>query len=322
VKVSIGLPVFNGENYLSAALASILGQTFSDFELIVCDNASTDGTEDICRAFQKLDTRIDYHRSSVNRGAAPNYNTAFRLSSAAYFKWAAHDDEMDPSYIERCVAVLDADPGAVLCHSLVALIDCEGRTLDVHDSRLTGADSSSAASRFSAVALLPHQATELDGVIRTDALRRTALVGAFPGSDRALLAELALLGGFRQIREPLFMTREHPGRYRRAATRPEDRWRFFDTASSQRKTVPTWTLYSDYLRMVKQHVADPPERRRIRHHLLRWWFTNWNWARILVDLIAVVAPGALWHAERIKQRVFSPEPGPSIQGGKRKLPVD
>lgn len=322
LRVSIGLPVFNGENFLAAAIESILGQTCPDFELIICDNASTDDTEGICRAFAKRDSRVRYHRSGRNLGAAPNYNKAFALASAEFFKWAAHDDEMAPGYIGACVEALDADPEAVLCHSLVALIDGQSATLDVHDSRLRGSDSPRASARFSALAIRPHQATDLDGVIRAAALRRTPLIGPFPGSDRALLAELALLGRFLQIREPLFMTREHPGRYRRAATRPEDRLFFHDTACVQRRTVPTWTLYRDYLRMVRQHVEDPWERQRCRLHLLRWWFVNWNSARLVVDLVSVVSPGALGRAERLKQRIFSPEPGPSVEGRNGKLPAD
>lgn len=115
-RVSIGLPVYNGQDYLSQALDALLAQTYSDFELVISDNASMDDTEEICRQYAARDGRIRYHRSEENLGAAPNFNRAFELSRAEYFKWAAHDDLCGPEYLERTVAVLDGDASVVLCH--------------------------------------------------------------------------------------------------------------------------------------------------------------------------------------------------------------
>src|SRR4051812_45028693 len=90
--LSICLPVYNGERYLAAAIASLQRQTFSDFELVISDNASTDGTEAICREAAAGDSRIQYHRSEKNLGAAPNFNRTFSLSRAPLTRWASHDD--------------------------------------------------------------------------------------------------------------------------------------------------------------------------------------------------------------------------------------
>ena len=98
-RVSIGLPVYNGENFLEFALDSILGQTFQDFELIISDNASTDATESICRRYAAKDSRIRYYRNPNNQGAAQNYNRVFALARGEYFKWAAHDDVCKPNYL-------------------------------------------------------------------------------------------------------------------------------------------------------------------------------------------------------------------------------
>src|SRR3954470_1068595 len=91
-RVSIGLPVYNGQRFLAPAVSSLLAQTFADFELVICDNASTDDTEAICRRFAERDPRVRYHRNEQNVGAAPNFNRALALSTGQYFKWAAHDD--------------------------------------------------------------------------------------------------------------------------------------------------------------------------------------------------------------------------------------
>jgi glycosyltransferase involved in cell wall biosynthesis len=88
-RVSIGLPVFNGEKYLAEALDSILSQTYRDFKLIISDNASTDRTEQICREYAAKDRRIRYYRNEKNIGAPKNFNRVFELSSGKYFRWDA-----------------------------------------------------------------------------------------------------------------------------------------------------------------------------------------------------------------------------------------
>jgi len=92
IKVSVGMPVFNGERFIGRSIKSILAQTLGDFELIIFDNASTDGTEDICRGFAKTDPRVRYTRNASNLGADPNYNLCLGDAKGRYFKWAAHDD--------------------------------------------------------------------------------------------------------------------------------------------------------------------------------------------------------------------------------------
>lgn len=123
IRVSIGMPVYNGENFIEAALRSILAQTCREFELVVSDNASTDRTEDICRAYASLYPRIRYYRGDHNIGPARNANRTFLLSSGPYFKLAAHDDVLAPDFIEKCAGVLDRDPGVVLAYPLTMWID-------------------------------------------------------------------------------------------------------------------------------------------------------------------------------------------------------
>ncbi len=122
-RVSVGLPVYNGENFIKDALDSILAQTFEDFELIISDNASTDGTQQICRQYTSKDQRIRYIRNDGNIGASKNFNQVFELSSGEYFKWIAHDDLCAPEFLERCVEVLDQDPSIVLCFARPKAID-------------------------------------------------------------------------------------------------------------------------------------------------------------------------------------------------------
>jgi hypothetical protein len=128
-RVSIGLPVYNGERFLRDALDSLLSQSFEDFELLIADNASTDGTEEICRSYAAGDPRIRYIRNRVSYGAIANFNTVFRLTTGRYFKWAAYDDVCAPEFLARCVGVLDDDPSVVLACSRFAGIDEDGRRI-------------------------------------------------------------------------------------------------------------------------------------------------------------------------------------------------
>ena len=91
-RVSVALPVYNGERYLRIAIEAILTQTYQDFEFIISDNASTDSTEQICREYAAIDKRICYHRNEKNIGAPRNFNRAFELSHGEYLKWATCDD--------------------------------------------------------------------------------------------------------------------------------------------------------------------------------------------------------------------------------------
>lgn len=295
-KVTIGLPVYNGATYLAAALDSILGQTFRDFELVISDNASTDATADICRAYAAKDGRITYLRQDHNLGAGPNHNFCARRAETEYFRWASHDDLMEPEYLARCVAVLDANPDAVLCHSRTRIIGDKGETFAVH---LAGLDAPRASDRFAAVILKPHWCVEMFGVIRTRALQRTNLMSSYFGGDKTLLAELALLGRFLHVPEPLFVNRDHAGRSLRAVPFHK-RQEFHDTGNARRR-VTHWALYTDYWRAVGRLVADRSERLRCYGHLGRWWFRNLHLLRIPLDVVYAYVPGAAAPMYRLRE---------------------
>ncbi len=106
-RVSIGMPVYNGGLFIREALDSLLAQTFTDFELIISDNASTDGTESICREYADKDARIRYVRQAQNLGAAANFKFVLDESVGEYFMWAAADDVWLPTFVRVCVGLLE-----------------------------------------------------------------------------------------------------------------------------------------------------------------------------------------------------------------------
>jgi glycosyltransferase involved in cell wall biosynthesis len=208
--LTIGLPVYNGQNYVSESLDSLLAQTYSDFELIISDNASTDGTEDICRDYATRDSRIRYVRQPVNIGAAPNHNYLVQAARGRLFKWAAHDDLFAPKLVERCIEALDDRPELILAHAYMGIVDEQGKTLEIYDYRLA-TDSPRPSERFRSL-MFTEGGDDFYGVIRTDVMRRIAPHNSYHNGGRKLVAELSLYGPFYQVPEVMFWRREHPGR--------------------------------------------------------------------------------------------------------------
>ncbi|MGD8279436.1 MAG: glycosyltransferase family 2 protein, partial [Gemmatimonadota bacterium] len=101
--LSVGLPVWNGLPYLEETLRSILNSEFQDYEIIVCDNASTDGTPELLAEYAAREPRIRFVRNETNIGAARNYNLTFELARGRYFRWMASDDLHSPGAIARCI---------------------------------------------------------------------------------------------------------------------------------------------------------------------------------------------------------------------------
>lgn len=208
-RVSIAVPVYNGEPFIGEALESIAAQTFGDYEVIISDNASQDGTEGICRAYAARDSRVRYVRNERNIGLARNFQQLVRLASGEYFKLANADDVSDPRLVGECVAVLDAHPEAVLSYGKSVLIDPEGKPLRPYHDGLDVREPR-AAERFRFVSERAGLVNLLQGVIRTAALRRTGMLGTFTASDMVLVSELSLHGQFHELPEVLFYRRLHP----------------------------------------------------------------------------------------------------------------
>lgn len=211
VTLSIGMPVRNGERFLEGALRSLLNRDFEDFELIISDNASDDGTPDICQAYAKTDRRIQYSRLATNRGAAYNYNRTFALARGRYFKWAAHDDECRPGFFSLCLEVLEsAGDSVVLVYPRVELIDARGKTMGVAQTVFEKRDNRP-HRRLGWLLRQFQLASPVFGVMRAGAMRKTRLIRAFIGSDFVFLAEMSLLGEIREVPELLFRQRIYAG---------------------------------------------------------------------------------------------------------------
>lgn len=281
-RVSIGLPVFNGANHIAAALDSLLAQTYQDFEVIISDNASTDETRAICEHYAALDRRVRYVRFAENIGAARNFNHTFALASGEYFRWHAHDDVCAPTFLEKCVTALDAEPRAVLCFCESGFIDAYGRDLHAykHPLRLVTPDR---GERFLQFVLPGHVVVEIFGLIRASVLKRTRLIGCYIGSDLVLLGELALCGSFIVLTEQLFFHREHEQRSVHAHRDARARAAWFDGKRPRRFVFPTWRLLWEHFVSIWRVRMSASERATALVGMSRR--ANWSRAELAQELV-------------------------------------
>jgi len=281
-RVTVGLPVYNGSRYLERALDAILAQTYRDFELIISDNASDDRTSEICRSYAEAESRVLYLRNDENVGAARNYNRLVEKARGIYFKWAAHDDLCAPRYLEACVDVLDQREGVVLCYPKTRIIDENGKDMgEYHDGLQL--DSPRPHQRFHDVMFRKEgECNAVFGLIRTEVLRRTGLIGSYPASDMILLSELSLRGFFHEVPEPLFLRRDHPQTSVRANVSNIARASWFDPKRKPKTPLVHWRWAAEYSRAIQRSGIEFGERVRCYRFLGRWM--RWNRDRLAQEL--------------------------------------
>jgi glycosyltransferase involved in cell wall biosynthesis len=300
--VSIGLPVFNGEKFISLAIDSILAQDFRDFELIIADNASTDKTPAICAEFISRDARIRYVRSGRNRGAAWNLNRVVELARGRYFKWCAHDDRVSENYVSACVHALEGDGRAVLACGKTQMIDENDIELPIDPGGLPDMTSSFPVQRFEAALHHGTAMHEMHGVFRLHALRRSSLHRPYYGSDRALLAEMALFGTFLRTPAATFYCREHPGRSYKPSDKSQ-RASFIAGDSGAKTPSEHWELLRHLFDITRAHRQIAP-RRRTLVVVLKWAFTPLQLARYSSEALAYIWPSAQKRLREIAWKLF------------------
>ena len=274
--VSIGMPIFNGEQYLVETLEALLGQTFPQFELIISDNASTDATQEICLDFAAKDNRIRYVRQKTNLGASKNYNLLIEMASGEYFKWASHDDICAPTFLERCVHALKRDPSVILCYTRTQEIDETGEVIREYPSK-TKLESQNAAERFYECICVPHPQVAVFGLFRSKILKTTRLIGNYASSDRTLLGELALRGRFYEIPEFLFFRRDHPTQSYKLFRGRHALQSWYDPNRSGKVTFPHWRLLFEHYLAIERSQLGIQERFVCMIYLVWWIRLHWRY---------------------------------------------
>lgn len=214
--LSFGLPVRNGAPFIGIALDSILAQDYGDFEVVVSDNASDDGTCDILAAYAQRDSRVRFFPSPENIGQNPNFNRVLELARGKYFRWIGMDDRLDPSYASRCIAEMEAHPEAIGVTTYQMHVDDAG---DAHYAEYTGErlDSPIVHRRFRRMVwFMSADYRFIDPIYtlyRRDVLMQSHRLRVAPSPDQVLATELSLYGPIRHIAACLSVRRREPTYY-------------------------------------------------------------------------------------------------------------
>jgi glycosyltransferase involved in cell wall biosynthesis len=265
--ITVGLPVYDSKRYLKQSLDSLLGQTYSDFLLVISDNASTDGTADICRQYAAADSRIKYYRNEINIGNPRNFNRVAELASTRYLKWSTADDFWAPTFLERSLEIMERMPSVALCYPQATLVDADGANPQEYDDVLHLIQDDP-ADRFIALLdrmKLTHQHL---GLMRMSCLRQTHLLGAYVASDINFLAELTLYGKIYELPERLFFRRLHKdsGSWKRGDKAHEAR-RYH--ASGAKVTLTNWRRHLDFFTAVRTSPLPFRAKARLYKYLSR-----------------------------------------------------
>jgi hypothetical protein len=204
-EVSIGLPVWNGEEYVARAMEALVAEDYSPLEIVVSDNASTDRTWEILQRFED-DRRVALHRSDENLGAVANFNRVFHLTRGPYFAWAAADDRFDPRFASRCMQALAQQPDAAGCLTGIRFVDESGETIRVW---VPGAAAASADVRTRLRWYLGlSRWTESYALFRRPVLEVSGLFPAAFGPDVLLVWRILLAHRMAVVAEPLLTYQE------------------------------------------------------------------------------------------------------------------
>jgi glycosyltransferase involved in cell wall biosynthesis len=283
-KVSIGLPVYNGEQYLAETIDSILAQTYENFELIISDNCSTDGSREICRRYVERDSRVRFFPNEINKGWAGNYCRVFELARGPYFRWAPADDVFAPESVAACVEVLDAHPDAVLCYPKTTLIDATGAVIEPYDDNLD-LRSNSPVVRFRMAFDQIGLVNVMYGLMRTEQVRQTGLIRHYPGADIIFLIELSLYGKFIEINRRLFFRRMHEKASSSMKSTPQLQ-AYLDPSRKERFFAYQWQTFFDQVVAVLRGPLNLKERVQLLCFLVRR--AIWSRDEYLKELVGLI----------------------------------
>lgn len=296
--VGIGMPVYNGEKYIEDALRSIVEQDFDDFELVISDNASTDGTGDVLSTWAARDRRISVHENEVNLGGADNFNRVLHLSRGKYFRWATHDDLLAKEMLRVCVEALDAeDESCVLVYPQTVVIDDEGNEVEVLEDQLI-LDSDDPIDRLREFIRSYRLANVIYGLMRTDAIKDVGGLPKYIASDLVMIAGLALRGRFVEIPQPLFQRRLHEDRSWKSAKTSEGFARWFDPNKRWLVVFRAWRQWRELLMEVWKAPLTPSQKSRAILVVLYAWPQR-EWKRLIKEIARV--PVVLWRSRQQAQ---------------------
>lgn len=284
-RVTVGVPVYNGAKYISNTLEALRSQSLADIQVVVADNASTDGTLDVVRGVVGDDPRFEILTSEVNRGIPWNFNRLVDAARAPHFMWNGADDWVRATHLERCAALLDAHPEANIAFSRVILVDSKGEEVGQMDDEGLDFATRSPSER---VGLFfernVYQVIGFGGVIRTDVLRAAGKHPARYGGDLQLAVKLAMAAPWVQVPEQLYVSRRHDEQMNKTQGGDViDQMRVYRPDWSRPVTFPQWSLTAAMVRETLTAPVPITERLAAAAQVVRRWLVP-NWRMLAFDV--------------------------------------
>ena len=267
--VSIGLPVRNAENRIAATIRTVLDQDHEQLELVISDNASTDGTEEVCREIAQGDSRVRYHRQPVDLGILGNFQATMRLAEGRFFRWIGDDDAIQPSYVAQTLEAFQRRPECLLMTTQVEYVAADGSraTTDDYDPRPLG-DPDPVVRLEGILHYLNESALLVDpmySMMRRDPVLAIPRVNTLR-EDEVFATRLALAGPWGHVPALLAQRHTRAGGLRDIARRLRvPAWQLRVTTSFVARTVLADIATSD---------LSPADRRRARAAVARFYVTR------------------------------------------------
>ena len=271
--VSIGMPLYNEERYLRQTLDSLIAQDYANFQIIISDNGSVDGTSNICQEYAAKDQRVHYYRNETNIGAAVNFQRVFELAQGDYFVWVAGHDLWHRTFLSRCLEILSQDASIVLCYPQALWINTDGQPLGLIPSSVEtrGLDR---ISRLNVVLWGLGYCYPVYGLISSQALRKVSLGLQVIATDAIILAELSLLGAFAHISEPLLYMRKMDdfGSWDKYLEKI-----FMQSLSDLSPPCLYWQMIDEHLKIVSKHIGPSLEKDAATLSTVQCLLTKYSW---------------------------------------------
>tara|TARA_B100000315_G_scaffold253913_1_gene293782 strand:- start:1761 stop:2684 length:924 start_codon:yes stop_codon:yes gene_type:complete len=212
--VTLGLPAYNSDQCIGTAIESILCQTFSDFELIVSDDASTDYTYKVCREYQEKDNRFFFIRNKKNIGAINNFNIVLNKARGKYFAWVSDHDIWDPDWLHELVHVLERNPSVVLTYPIEENIDAFGEIFESSCHKKFETHGIERRERIKALYLRGEgYGAKACGLFRREALEKAGIYRNYLMPDVLLLWEISMYGSLKFVPKKLWYRRKTKARF-------------------------------------------------------------------------------------------------------------
>ncbi len=284
--VSIGMPVYNEAQFIQQTLNSILSQTYTNFELIISDNASTDETFSICKMYAERDKRITLLKQAKNMGASVNFTQIMEQVKGRYFAFISGHDLWHPNFLQRGVEIVSQNSSIVLCFPQAISIDKENCTLGIYSASQMDTMGLDPISRLHVTLWTAEYMFPFYGIYCLPTFKKlySSQHTKVVTPDNLLIAELSLHGFFYYIKEPLLYMRQN--RDKEQDTTPAYIERIYGKPLSEMSSYQiSGETIQQFIKMLANYIQDKSEFHRVALSVINCLITRRHFKVVFNNVI-------------------------------------